>query len=143
MEIHDRLREVRVTGVMAVFFLSMLLGLPFAVAWAMDDGNNNQPFPEGLRQLVLVAAALHFGAVAFRLLKAVWKWEPIGLTVGRLLGGYGLLAVTFVIGWIMHDYGVKLLAHFVLTLPAGWGFYLLGRAMVPGTAGEPGPTIPQ
>ena len=122
---------------MAVCFCSLLLGLPFAVAWAMDDGNNNQPFPKGLRQLVAFAAALHFGSVGYRLLKAVWAWEAVGEVLGRLLGGYTLLAATFAAVWVMHDLGVELLAHFVLALPAGWGFYLLGRAMMPRPEGGP------
>ena len=134
MEAHNRLREVRVTGAVAVCFCSLLLGAPFAVAWALDDGMGNQPFPQGLRMLVFAAAALHFGAVGFRFLQAVWRWEPLGPIAGRLLAAYGLLGGAFAVAWVLHDVGAGLLATFALATPAGWGFYLLGRAMMAGDA---------
>jgi hypothetical protein len=131
-DIHDRLREVRVTGPMAAWFLSLMLGLPFAIAWALDDGQGNQPFPRGLRRLVLCAAAVHVGALLWRLLKAVRAWEPLVPIAGRLLGGYGLLAVTLAAAWGLHAQGVRLLGHFVLALPASWACYVIGKAMTPG-----------
>ena len=57
MNIHQRLREVRVTPLMAACFLPLVFVVPFGVAWAMDDGSWNQPFPRGLRRLVVAAAA--------------------------------------------------------------------------------------
>jgi len=133
----DRLREFRVTGPMAVCFCSLLLGVPFAVAWAADDGQGNQPFPRGLRQLVVVAAALHFGSVGVRVMKAVWKWEPIGPILGDLLAAYLLFAAAGGLAWGMHHYGVPALADLVSVLPAGWAFVLLGRAMTPSSPREP------
>lgn len=131
MDVRDRLREVRVTGAIAVCFGSLLLGLPFAVAWSMDDGSGNQPFPRGLRRLVLVAAALHFGSVSWRLVKAAWTWEPVLPIAGKLIAAYALLAATFAAGWALHAYGVRPLTHLLLAAPGGWGCYFLGRAMTP------------
>jgi hypothetical protein len=132
LEINRRLREIRLTGAMALCFCSLLLGTPFAVAWALDDGSGNQPFPKGLRQLVVIAAAVHFGAVGYRLLKAAWTWEPTGPILWRLFTAYVLLAGALAAGFAMHAAGLTLLADVVLALPAGWGFYLLAQAMSPG-----------
>lgn len=138
MEIHDRLRSLRVTGVMAAFFSSLFVAVAFGIPWALDDGTWNQPYPKGLRKLVVAAAAVHFGSLGYRLLKAVWTWEPLGPILGRLLGGYGLLAVTGACIWILQSYRVQWLAHLFLTLPAGWGCYLLATAITPSTP-EPEP----
>ena len=132
-DIHTRMWRVPVTGPMVVFFGSLILGGPFGVAWALDDGSGNQPFPKGLRQLVACAAALHIGAVGYRLLKGVWAWEPLGPILGRLVGGYTVLGATCWAGMLMHDAGVGGLAHFVLIFPACWGFYILALAMTAGT----------
>jgi hypothetical protein len=134
LRIHDRLREVKVTGAIFTCFCSLLFGIPFGVAWALDDGSDNQPFPKVLRQFVLALAVIHFASVGHRLLRAVWKWEPVLPIVGKLLSAYGLIAATFAIGWALHLHGARALAHVVLVLPAGWGFWFLGSAMTPGIA---------
>src|SRR5881398_3667153 len=87
-EIHRRLGKIRLTGAMAVCVCSLLSGVPFAIAWALDDGTHNQPFPQGLRQFVVIAATVHFGAVGYRLLKAVRRWEPTGPILWRLFTAY-------------------------------------------------------
>jgi len=135
--LHQRLRSVRVTGAMALCFVTLLLGAPFAYAWSLDDPTNNQPFPRGLRRMVVSAAAVHFGTVAYRLLRAVRAWEPLGPIVGRLLAAYALLASAFAAGMFFSSHGVEALNHVVLLLPAGWGAYLLGTAMTPAATPSP------
>jgi hypothetical protein len=134
LDVHERIRRVRVTGPMAVCFVALMLGVPFAIGWALDDGSWNQPFPRGLRRLVLAAAALHFGSIGWRVLRAATTWEPIAPILWRLLVAYALLAFTGAAAWYTHERGVDLLTHVILTLPAGWGLYLLARAMSPAGA---------
>jgi hypothetical protein len=134
--VHDRLRRTRVTGAMAVCFLSLLLGGSFAFAWFLDDGSGNQPFPKGLRRLVVFAAVLHFGSVGYRLVRAAWLWEPVAPIAGKLLAAYALLAATFAAAGAMLSYGLKGIAHFALAVPAAWGFNLLAQAFAPGTGAK-------
>jgi hypothetical protein len=131
-ELEDRLRRFPATGAMAVCFSSLLLGAPFAVAWLLDDGGGNQPFPRGLRRLVLVAAALHFGAIAYRLVKAAWTRQPVLPIVGKLAKGYVMLAVAASIAWELRNCGVLVPAA-VACVPSFWGFYLLAQALRPET----------
>ena len=141
MHPRDHLGGVRVNGAIAVCFASLLLGLPFAVVWSADDGSGNQPFPKGLRTLVLAAAALHFGSVSWRLVKAAWTWEPVLPIAGRMLAAYALFGATAAAGCALHHYGAARLAGVLLAIPGGWGCYLLGRAMTPPAADDERPAV--
>ena len=81
---------------------------------------------------------MHFGSVGWRMLKAVWAWEPLAPIIGRLLGAYGLLAVTVAVGFLMHNLGVGPLTQFVLVLPGGPALYLLAVAMTPAVRDDRG-----
>lgn len=114
----DQLRRTPVTGAMVVWLASLMLGGPFAVPWLRDDGSGNQPFPKGLRALVLFAAALHLGSIAYRLVQAARAREPVWPIIRNLLSGYLILAVTADIAWRLRGFGIfALIAYILLSGP--------------------------
>ena len=128
----DQLRRTPVTGAMVVWLSSLMLGGPFAVPWLRDDGTGNQPYPTGARQLVLIAAALHLGSIAYRLVQAARARDPVWPLIRNLLSGYLILAVTADIAWRLRGFGIfALLAYILLTGPLFMALRQIALALNP------------
>ena len=133
----DQLRRTPVSGAMVVWLSSLMLGGPFAVAWLLDDGNGNQPFPKGLRALVLIAAALHVGSIAYRLAQAARAREPVWPVARNLLSGYLILAATADIAWRLRGFGIfALLDYILLTGPLFLALRNVTLALKPATRSQ-------
>ena len=127
-----QLRRTPVTGAMVLWLSSLMLGGPFAVPWMLDDGSGNQPFPKGLRALVLIAAALHLGSIAYRLAQAARARDPVWPIIRNLLSGYLILAVTADIAWRLRGFGIfAALAYILLTGPLFMALRQIALALNP------------